>query len=150
LLFSQLAKEFHHFKFVYPVHLNPNVKIPVYEKLKSIENFILTPPVDYLSFILLMKHSRFIISDSGGIQEECYSFKKPVIVLREVTERSEAVDDGYAFLAGHSTEKIKKIFYEVDRKISKGYNFFQKKNPFGDGKASRRIAEIVNKKLTES
>lgn len=144
---KKLAEENPEYKFVYPVHLNPNVKNPADKILKSIRNIILLSPVDYLSFIFLMRKCLFIISDSGVIQEECYIFRKPVIVLREVTERSEAIGAGYAFLAGHSQEKIRKLFYQIDKRISYGYNFFSKKNPFGDGKAAGRIAKIIEKKL---
>ncbi len=144
---KELAEENPDYKFVYPVHLNPNVKKPVKKILQGINNFLLLPPADYLSFIYLMKHCRFIISDSGGVQEECFIFKKPIIVLRENTERNEAINAGYAFLAGHSSEKIKELFYEIDKRISKRYNFFRKKNPFGDGKASQRIAGIIENKL---
>jgi len=144
---KELAEENPEYKFVYPVHLNPNVKEPVRKTLKGINNFILLPPVDYVSFTYLMEHCRLIISDSGGVQEECFIFRKPIIVLRENTERNEAVEAGYAFLAGHSPEKIKKLFYKVDKKISDEFNFFKKKNPFGDGKASQRIARIIENKL---
>ncbi|MDO8549164.1 MAG: UDP-N-acetylglucosamine 2-epimerase (non-hydrolyzing) [Ignavibacteria bacterium] len=144
---KELAGENPDYKFVFPVHLNPNVKNPVRKILRGINNFLLLPPVDYLSFIYLMKHCRFIISDSGGVQEECFIFKKPIIVLRENTERNEAINAGYAFLAGHSPERIKNLFYKIDKKISKRYNFFSKKNPFGDGKASQRIARIIENKL---
>jgi UDP-N-acetylglucosamine 2-epimerase (non-hydrolysing) len=147
LALKELAEENSGYKFVYPVHLNPNVRNPVEKILNKVDNFVLLSPVDYFSFIFLMKHCRFIISDSGGVQEECFLFKKPIIVLRENTERDEAINAGYAFLAGHSPEKIKKLFYKIDERISTGYNFFDKKNPFGDGKASQRIAKIIVNKL---
>lgn len=131
------------YSFVYPVHLNPNVKEPVKKILKGNENFFLLPPLDYLSFTYLMSRCNLIMTDSGGIQEECYIFKKPVIVMREVTERNEAVDAGYAFLTGSEKNLIKQTFYDVDKKIKEGYNFFTTENPFGDGMASKRIVDII-------
>jgi UDP-N-acetylglucosamine 2-epimerase (non-hydrolysing) len=147
LTLKELAEENRKYNFVYPVHLNPNVKNNAERILKNVENFHLLPPVDYVSFLYLMKQCRFIISDSGGVQEECYVFRKPVIVIRKDTERNEAIDAGYAFLAGHTPEKIKKLFYSVDSKISKGNNFFKSKNPFGDGKAAQRIVKIIQKQF---
>ncbi|OGU77760.1 MAG: UDP-N-acetylglucosamine 2-epimerase [Ignavibacteria bacterium RBG_16_34_14] len=150
ILLKELAEENSEYKFVYPVHLNPNVKNPVNEILQKVKNFILLPPVDYLSFLFLMQNCRFIISDSGGVQEECFVFKKPIMVLRKTTERNEAIDAGYAFLAGHSPKKIRKLFYLIDEKVSKGFNFFNKKNPFGDGKASQKIVKIIKNKLANT
>ena len=135
------------YNFIYPVHLNPNVKKPVQNILHKVPNFKLLPPLDYLSFIYLMSKCRFIISDSGGVQEECYIFKKPIIVLRDNTEREEAVKAGYAFLAGGGNKNFKKIFYQVDRKLSEGFDFFQCENPFGDGKSSGRIVKSIKKFL---
>lgn len=142
---KEIAEENKAYNFIYPVHLNPNVKKPVEKILNNIANFKLLPPLDYLSFIYLMSGCRFIISDSGGIQEECYIFRKPIIVLRDNTEREEAVKAGYAFLAGGGGRDFKKIFYRVDKKLSGKYNFFESKNPFGDGKASEKIVQSIKK-----
>ncbi|MFO7446304.1 MAG: UDP-N-acetylglucosamine 2-epimerase (non-hydrolyzing) [Ignavibacteriaceae bacterium] len=135
------------YNFVYPVHLNPNIQAPAKKILKNIKNVYLLPPLDYLPFTYLMNKCHFIITDSGGIQEEGYIFKKPVIVMREVTERQEAVKAGYAFLAGNDEKKVKNIYSYIDKKINTGYNFFRSKNPFGDGKASKKIVNIIFKKL---
>lgn len=135
------------YSFVYPVHLNPNVKKPVKKILEGNNSFFLLPPLNYLSFIYLMNKCCLIMTDSGGVQEECYVFKKPVIVMRDVTERNEAVDAGYAFLTGSKKNLIKQTFYDVDRKIKEGHNFFTTENPFGDGMASKRIADIIKKSV---
>jgi UDP-N-acetylglucosamine 2-epimerase (non-hydrolysing) len=139
----QISRAYPNYNFIYPVHLNPNVQNPVHQTLKGLSNFILVPPLDYLSFSLLMKECYFIISDSGGIQEECYSFKKPIIVLRDVTERNEAIKAGYSFLVGSNRELIIAKFDEIDQKLKRGPNFFNQKNPFGDGKAAARIKNIL-------
>lgn len=140
---KEIAEENEEYNFIYPVHLNPNVKKPVQKVLNNIPNLKLVAPLDYLSFIYLMSKCRFIISDSGGIQEECYIFRKPVIVFRDNTEREEAIKAGYAFLAGGKNRDFKKIYYQVDKKISGKFNFFKTKNPFGDGRASERIIKSL-------
>ena len=144
---KKIAEANPEYDFIYPVHLNPNVKIPVQKILNNVPNFKLLSPLDYLSFIYLMSKCRLIISDSGGIQEECYVFRKPIIVLRDNTEREEAVRAGYAFLAGGGSKDFKRIFYEVDKKLSEKFNFFKGKNPFGDGRASERIVKLIKKHL---
>jgi UDP-N-acetylglucosamine 2-epimerase (non-hydrolysing) len=125
--------------FVYPVHFNPNVRKPVYQYLKGIENVLLTQPLEYLPFVNLMKKSYFFITDSGGIQEEAPTLGKPVLVLRKTTERPEGVAAGYAKIVG--TEK-KNISLEMERLINNP-EYYQRmahtKNPYGDGKASQRI-----------
>ncbi|MEJ2616834.1 MAG: UDP-N-acetylglucosamine 2-epimerase (non-hydrolyzing) [Ignavibacteriaceae bacterium] len=145
--FKEIAEENKKYNFIYPVHLNPNVKKPVRKTLTDISNFKLLPPLDYLSFIYLMSKCRFIISDSGGIQEECYIFRKPIIVLRDNTEREEAIKAGYAFLTGGGNKDFKKVFYQVDKKLSQKFNFFKGSNPFGNGRASERIVKSIKKYL---
>lgn len=142
-----IAQSQQELNFVYPVHLNPNVQIPVKKLLKNQTNIFLIPPQNYLSFIYLMSKCHFLLSDSGGVQEECYVFRKPIIVLRDVTERNEAIRAGYAFLAGSDPTKITRYFHTIDRRINKRYNFFKTKNPFGDGKASGQILKILAKEL---
>ncbi|MFA4923280.1 MAG: UDP-N-acetylglucosamine 2-epimerase (non-hydrolyzing) [Ignavibacteriaceae bacterium] len=145
--FKELAIKNPKLNFVYPVHLNPNVKIPVETTLKDLTNFHLLPPLDYMSFIYLMNKCKFIMSDSGGVQEECFVFRKPIIVLRDVTERMEAVDAGYAFLVGSNVNKIKKTFQSIKNNLDSGHNYFKGKNPYGDGKASDRIVQLLKKHL---
>ncbi len=146
-IIKEIAEKYSEYNFVYPVHLNPNVAEPVKEILGNNKNIFLTEPLDYVSFLYLMSKCKFIMSDSGGVQEECFVFSKPIIVLRYVTERNEAVKAGYAFITGSDRKKILSHFDEIDSKINKGYNFFPKENPFGDGKASERIVNILKENL---
>lgn len=140
---KNLAKRYQDINFVYPVHLNPNVRIPVEKLLAKQSNIFLIPPQNYLNFIYLMSRCKFLLSDSGGVQEECFVFKKPIIVLRSVTERNEAVRAGYAFLAGSNPLQISRYFETINTKLNKNYDFFKGKNPFGDGRAAVRILKIL-------
>lgn len=129
--------------FVYPVHRNPNVKGPVEKELSDIPNLMLIEPMPYLPFCHLLKRSTIILTDSGGIQEEAPSLEKPVLVLRETTERPEAVDAGTAILVGTD---VGKILTQASRLLDcpeERAKMTQGKNPFGDGKASERIAELL-------
>lgn len=139
-------------KVIYPVHPNPDVKIPATKILSKAKNVILTEPVNYFDLARLMKKSYFIITDSGGIQEEAPSLGKPVLVLREVSERPEAVKAGVAKVIGTEFLRVKseveklltdKIAY---KKMARGIN------PYGDGKASERIINAIRFyfKLTKS
>ena len=125
---------------VFPVHLNPKVQKTVYQILDGIKNILLIKPLDYEYFVQLMKKSYFILTDSGGLQEEAPSLGKPVLVLREVTERPEAVEAGTAQIVGTDTGKIieKTINLLEDRKEYERVSRIA--NPYGDGKASDRIA----------
>ncbi len=147
LLTIKYLAENYDYNFVYPVHLNPKVSRPVNNILNNIKNIYLLPPLDYLSFIYLMNNSHFIITDSGGIQEESFVFKKPLIIMRDVTERSEAIKAGYAFLTGSDPQKLKKTFAKIDGELKKDFNYFHSKNPFGDGRASKRIVNILKREL---
>lgn len=129
-------------ELVYPVHLNPNVRKPVFEILQGRHNIHLIEPLDYPSFVWLMNKSHVILTDSGGIQEEAPSLGKPVLVMRDVTERVEGVAAGTAKLVG--TQK-NNIMNETLKLLNdqKAYELMAKAtNPYGDGKASRQIAEI--------
>ncbi|MEE2745805.1 MAG: UDP-N-acetylglucosamine 2-epimerase (non-hydrolyzing) [Pseudomonadota bacterium] len=124
---------------IYPVHLNPRVKNYVYEQLNNLENIYLVPPLNYLTFVFLMKNSKLILTDSGGIQEEAPSLGKPVLVMREVTERQEAVDAGTVRLVGTN---YKKIISGVDLLLENEsiYNEMScSHNPYGDGNSRNRI-----------
>lgn len=124
---------------VYPVHFNPNVQNPIYSMLSGVENVLLIEPLGYEYFVQLMKSSYLILTDSGGLQEEAPSLGKPVLVLREVTERPEAVEAGTVQIVGTQPEKIieKTITLLEDRE--KYERMSKAINPYGDGKASKRI-----------
>lgn len=130
-------------QIVYPVHLNPNVQKPVKEVLGSLKNVHLIEPLDYLSFVYLMNLSFLILTDSGGIQEEAPSLGKPVLVLREVTERPEALDAGTVLLVGTDEEKIvRETFRLLNDPLHYG-KMSQAHNPYGDGKASEKILQTL-------
>jgi len=138
-----LAREFPNVQFVYPVHLNPNVRVPVNRLLSDLDNVILIEPQDYLPFVYLMTRSRVILSDSGGIQEEAPSLGKPVVVMRETTERPEAVSAGTVTLVGTD---IDKIVSRVSRLLTDEVEYNKMSyahNPYGDGKACQRILEAL-------
>lgn len=142
---KEIAARYPQLDLVYPVHLNPNVQKPVYELLSGLNNVYLIDPVDYLPFVYLMQHSRLILTDSGGVQEEAPSLGKPVLVMRNATERPEAVEAGTVKLVGtdHST-----IVNEVSRLLDDREQYAamsETHNPYGDGHASERIAEILRK-----
>ncbi|MBK43246.1 MAG: UDP-N-acetylglucosamine 2-epimerase (non-hydrolyzing) [Flavobacteriaceae bacterium] len=130
-------------QIIYPVHLNPEIQKPVYDLLNQTNNIQLISPVSYPAFVWLMEKSYLIITDSGGIQEEAPSLGKPVLVIRDKTERPEAIDSGTAILVGTQPEMI---LSEVKRIINKQevYNKMANlKNPYGDGKASKKIVSHI-------
>jgi UDP-N-acetylglucosamine 2-epimerase (non-hydrolysing) len=128
------------FQFIYPVHLNPNVKGPVHEMLGQTGNVKLIPPIPYLEMLTLLKHCEFVLSDSGGIQEEAPSFGKYCIVMREVTERMESVHLGMSELVG--TDAVK-ILDAIQRTVDGSMKHDLGKNPYGDGHASEKILDIL-------
>lgn len=132
-------------EIVYPVHLNPNVQKPVYELLSHIPNIKLIDPLSYPAFVWLMEKSYLIITDSGGVQEEAPSLGKPVLVMRDTTERPEAVKAGTVLLVGTNKQKI---ISETQRLLN-NKNFYtqmsQLHNPYGDGKACVRIVDHLKK-----
>ncbi len=136
---KQLAETHQDWDLVYPVHLNPNVQKPVYEILNGLSNVYLIDPLDYQPFVWMMNQSDLILTDSGGIQEEGPSLGMPVLVMREVTERPEAVDAGTVLLVGTNKEKIVNgvetvlTDKELYTRMSKAHN------PYGDGKACVKI-----------
>ena len=138
---ATIAKEFEDVQIIYPVHLNPNVREPVNRILRGITNIHLIEPLDYLPFIYLMKHAYLVLTDSGGIQEEAPSLGKPVLVMRDTTERPEAVKAGTVKLVGTDKEQIIKEtrLLLTDKKAYNAMSFAH--NPYGDGKASE---EIIN------
>ncbi|ELI5735298.1 UDP-N-acetylglucosamine 2-epimerase (non-hydrolyzing) [Vibrio fluvialis] len=140
---SELAVKFNDVDFVYPVHLNPNVREPVNRFLSGQPNIFLIDPQDYLPFVYLMNRSDVILTDSGGIQEEAPSLGKPVLVMRDTTERPEAVEAGTVKLVGTD---ISRIVNEVSILLTddKAYQVMSvAHNPYGDGTASTRILEAI-------
>lgn len=140
---KDLSKKFEDLDFVYPVHLNPNVKKPVEDILTGLSNVHLIEPLEYLPFVYLMNRSYLILTDSGGVQEEAPSLGKPVLVMRETTERPEAVEAGTVRLVGSSRSKI---VDEVSQLIESPdvYEAMKKAhNPYGDGQACQRIAKFL-------
>ncbi len=138
-----LAQSHPDWEFVYPVHLNPNVQKPVYEILSELENVSLIEPQDYLPFAWLMNRSSLILTDSGGIQEEAPSLGKPVLVMRDVTERPEAVNAGTVRLVGTDADKIVTNVNDVMLNEAVYQAMSLAHNPYGDGKASPRIVERI-------
>jgi UDP-N-acetylglucosamine 2-epimerase (non-hydrolysing) len=129
--------------FIYPVHLNPNVRKPVFELIAGYSNIHLIEPLEYEPFIYLLKHSYLVLTDSGGIQEEAPSLGKPVLVMRDVTERPEAVEAGTVKLVGANTENIiREISLLLSDPIAH-QNMTLAHNPYGDGKASMRILQAL-------
>jgi UDP-N-acetylglucosamine 2-epimerase (non-hydrolysing) len=140
---AETAVLFPHIDIVYPVHLNPHVQQPVKSLLGHIPNIHLIEPVDYLPFVYLMKSAYIILTDSGGIQEEAPSLGKPVLVMRDITERPEAVASGTVKLVGTDIEKIvgNITLLVTNNELYQQMSCAQ--NPYGDGKASERIAEVI-------
>jgi UDP-N-acetylglucosamine 2-epimerase (non-hydrolysing) len=137
---KRLHNRYGDLEFVYPVHPNPNVKVPVYQCLGGLERVHLIEPVDYLELVALMKASFVIMTDSGGIQEEAPALSKPVLVMRNETERPEAVEAGVAVLTGTSEDLI---VHHVERLLNDGQAYREMArgaSPYGDGMAAERIA----------
>lgn len=134
---------------VYPVHLNPNVRTPVFEKLSGLANIKLIEPLDYTSFVYLMGKAYFIISDSGGIQEEAPSLDKPVLVTRDTTERPEALEANAIRLVGASQAKILREAQQLLNDPAYYASMAAANNPYGDGKASEKIVEALDKFVNE-
>lgn len=135
-------------QILYPVHLNPNVQEPVYRLLNDLENVYLTKPLQYQDFCFLMSRSTIILTDSGGVQEEAPSIGKPVLVMRDTTERPEAVEAGTVKLVG---TKVESILKEVNLLISDNDEYTRMSkayNPYGDGNACDQILEFLIKEAS--
>ncbi len=143
---ASLAEKYPDVDFVYPMHLNPNVRKPVLEILgKGLSNVLLIEPLQYLQFVFLMEKSYLVLTDSGGVQEEAPGLGKPVLVMRDTTERPEAVDAGTVMLVGANRERIENGVstlldnHAIYEKMSKAVN------PYGDGLACHRIVDFLMK-----
>lgn len=148
---NTLSKRYPHVDFVYPMHLNPNVRKPIYEEfgdnLDGLSNLFFIEPLEYLSFVFLMEKSHIVLTDSGGIQEEAPGLGKPVLVMRDTTERPEAIEAGTVKLVGTDYDKIVgQISLLLENE--KAYNEMSKAtNPYGDGKACERIVDYITHHL---
>lgn len=135
--------------FIYPMHMNPNVRKPINEVLNdgTLQNVFLLEPFDYLPFVYMMNQSHIILTDSGGIQEEAPGLKKPVLVMRDTTERPEAIDSGIVKLVGTDCDKIVNEISLLldDEQLYCLVNKFD--NPYGDGNASKRILDVILKMI---
>lgn len=140
---KKLSEIFPFIKFDLPVHLNPNVREIIYKKLKNLHQINLLPPLPYFQLLQLMSKSYLILTDSGGICEEAPSFNVPVLILRNKTEREEAIEKGIAKLVGTSYEKIIRTVSELIKNSKKNEKMIKKENPFGDGQAAKRIIDYL-------
>jgi UDP-N-acetylglucosamine 2-epimerase (non-hydrolysing) len=140
---KDLAKHYPALHFVYPVHLNPNVQQPVKEILDGLDNVHLVEPLDYEPFVFLLKHSYIVLTDSGGIQEEAPSLGKPVLVMRDATERPEAIDAGTVRLVGANRQRIIENICELLDNEESYRTMSRAHNPYGDGKACERIIKVL-------
>lgn len=144
---AQTAKAHKDCQILYPVHLNPNVQEPVMRILKDVDNVHLIEPQQYLPFVYLMNRSHIILTDSGGIQEEAPSLGKPVLVMRDTTERPEAIDAGTVKLVGTDTLRITSALDELLTCKNAYKAMSRAHNPYGDGKASDKVLDyIINDK----
>jgi UDP-N-acetylglucosamine 2-epimerase (non-hydrolysing) len=142
-----IVQRFDDVRVVYPVHLNPNVRSTVAEKLSTIDRVHLTSPMDYLGFLSLLRRSYLVLTDSGGVQEEAPTFGKPVLVLRKVTERPEASMLGLAKIVGTSRERIvhEATTLLTDRNVYRSMS--ERESPYGDGRAGERICSALRRWL---
>ena len=139
----QLATAHPDVHFIYPVHLNPNVQKPVYDLISNQTNIHLIDPLEYEPFVFLLQHAYLVLTDSGGIQEEAPSLGKPVLVMREVTERPEAVEAGTVRLVGADTQKIVQHVTELLNNEAAYLKMSKAHNPYGDGIAAQRIVKVL-------
>ena len=144
---NQIADKRNDIQIVFPVHLNPNVKEPVERILSKKRNISLIPPQDYLPFVFLMKKSFLILTDSGGVQEEAPSLGKPVLVMRNTTERPEGIDAGTSKLVGTDTNIIVSSVLSLLNNPDEYLKMAKAINPYGDGKSSEKIYKEIKKYL---
>jgi UDP-N-acetylglucosamine 2-epimerase (non-hydrolysing) len=147
---ATLAARYPEYRFIYPVHLNPNVKEPVERLLKRVTNVVLIPPQGYRNFVALMDHCRLVLTDSGGVQEEAPSLGKPVLVMRTSTERPEGVTAGTARLVGAEAESIVRNVSMLLDDAAAYEAMATAVNPYGDGQAAERIASRIGRFLAAS
>jgi len=144
---ATLANQYKDVQFVYPVHLNPNVQQIVQEKLSDINNIFLVKPLDYPHLVWILDKCYFVITDSGGIQEEAPSLGKPVLVIRDVTERTEGIEAGTALLVGTSKDKIVEASVQLLENDEAYQKMAKAVNPYGNGSSAQQIVDIILKEL---
>ena len=144
---KEIAKTFENVHLVYPVHLNPRIYKPVHEMLDGIYNITLLQPLDYQSLVHLISQSYMVLTDSGGIQEEVPSFGKPVLVLRNTTERREGIEIGTAKLIGTNHERIVAETFRLLNDSGAYQSMACAVNPYGDGHAAERIVQALLRKI---
>ncbi len=142
---KKFALKYPFLNIVFPVHLNPNVKVPVYKALSGFSNIYLLDPLDYVSFVALMSECYIVITDSGGVQEEAPTFGKPTLVMRETTERTEAIEAGLSKLVGTDENNIFEALVKLVEDKTAYYQMSNGINPYGDGKATERIVGYFKK-----
>ena len=142
-----LALKHSNWDFIYPVHLNPNVQQPVYGILGDLPNVYLIPPLEYSGFVWLMTNCDLILTDSGGIQEEATAMEKPVLLMREVTERPESVAAGIVKLVGTKAETIIRSVEEIFSHNEKYHQIVGAHNLYGDGTAAIKIKSVIMQKM---
>lgn len=149
---KEIAERYPDVEIIYPVHLNPNVREPIRRILGNgrRQNIHLIEPVDYLPFVYLMNRSYIILTDSGGVQEEAPSLGKPVLVMRDTTERPEAVEAGVAKLVGTSRSVIVSEVSRLLKDRAAYMDMAQSANPYGDGRASQHISDVCFRQLSEA
>ncbi len=140
---KRIISKCHNVKVIYPVHLNPNVREIAYKELGEEKNILLIEPVNPLEFHNLINISYLVLTDSGGIQEEAPALGKPVLVLRNTTERMEGVLSGTLKLIGTDTDNVYSEILKLIEDKNEYKNMSNSKNPYGDGKASKRILDIL-------
>lgn len=140
---KSIATTYPEVEIVYPVHLNPNVRNVVFDTLKNVKNIHLIEPLAYAEMIWLMEKSYFLLTDSGGLQEEAPSLGKPVLVMRDVTERVEGIEAGTAILVGTDENKIISEAKNLLDNLTNYKNMARAENPYGDGETSERILKII-------
>jgi UDP-N-acetylglucosamine 2-epimerase (non-hydrolysing) len=143
LAIATLAESFPDYRFVYPVHLNPNVLLHVNRLLGGLPNVTLIPPQGYRNFVALMARCRLVLTDSGGVQEEAPSLGKPVLVMRDTTERPEGVAAGTALLTGPNASPIVAHATRLLTDEAAYRSMATARNPYGDGYAAERIVERI-------
>ena len=148
---KDLTQKYPNVDFVYPMHLNPNVRKPIHEifgdDLSNLGNMFFIEPLQYLEFVYLMNHSTLVLTDSGGIQEEAPGLGKPVLVMRDTTERPEALDSGTVHLVGTNRKLIVDEVSTLLEDKSAYEKMSKAVNPYGDGLACKRIVEILHNNL---